>query len=491
MSAGGPPQGAAAPPAGGAPAAGPGGGPFTLPSLGARVLRHVMVPLALTWLAGTAVALVIALRFTQTAFDRSLLDDAYLVASNVRLESGALQLTMTPREVGTVLFDQSESLAFSVRGADGRVFAGPGTLAPLRVPPGASYAFADVEHDGQALRVVTLHREEPLPFDVVMSETTAGRTRLVRRLLLYSLAPQAVLLALLAWWLGRAIRRDMEPVARLQRAVEHRGANDLAPVPVSANTRDVQLLATAINSLLARLDASARAQREFAGNVAHELRTPLAGIRALADYGLAQKDPAAWREQLERIAASQARASRLVDQLLELAVAQEAEARLELGPLALDEFIRDAVLRFLPRADAAGVDLGARGIEAPAPVVGNATLVEGILNNLIDNALRYGTGGANGAPAITVALERQEGAVVLSVQDNGSGLPGEMQAALMARGAQGETGQLLGQGAGLGLALVAQYAKLMGARMSLGSGAHGRGWVCSVAFTAAGAPAPG
>ena len=192
------------------------------------------------------------------------------------------------------------------------------------------------------------------------------------------------------------------------------------------------------------------------------------------------------RDRLERIAASQSRASRLVDQLLELAVAQEAEARLQLAPLPLDEFVRDAVLRFLPRADAAGVDLGALGIEAPAPVVANATLLEGILNNLIDNALRYGVDGANGPATVTVALEHRDGEVVVSVQDNGSGLPGEMQARLMARGAQGETGQLLGQGAGLGLALVAQYAKLMHARMSLGSGPGGRGWVCSVAFPRAG-----
>ena len=455
-----------------------------LPSLGARVLRHVMVPLALTWLTGTAVALGVAYLFTQKAFDRALLDDAYLLASNVRQDGQALVLTLTPREVNTVLFDQVETLFFSVTRPDGSLVAGHSGLRMPAQTASLLHRFADIEHKGRTLRAVTLHRDLPAPFDVVIAETTVGRTWLLRRLLLYSLAPQLVLLMLLAWWLQRAINGDLGPLAQLQQAVDHRDANDLAPVPVRATTREVERLANAINSLLARLERSVRAQREFAGNVAHELRTPLAGIRALAEYGLAQKNPASWHEQLERIAASQARASRLVDQLLDLALAHEAEASLRLVPVEMDQLVRDAVLRFLPRADAAGVDLGARGIDSAARVVGDATLIDGILNNLLDNALRYGTGGAHGAPTVTVALDQAGHEVVLSVQDNGLGLPGEIQAQLMKRGAQGETGQLLGQGGGLGLALVAQYAKLMNARMTLGSGPDSRGWVCSVAFAA-------
>jgi two-component system sensor histidine kinase TctE len=291
-----------------------------------------------------------------------------------------------------------------------------------------------------------------------------------------------VLLAALALWLRRTIRHDLKPLAELEAAVENRDAHDLSPVSSPTTTREVARLASALNSLFMRLERSVKAQREFSGNVAHELRTPLAGIRALAEYGMAQKDPQAWREQLQGIAASEMRASRMVDKLLAMSLADEAEGHLQLGPVALDELVRDALLRFLPRADAAGADLGAVGIDAPVRVLGDATLIDGILNNLLDNALRYGVDPSRGAPTITVAVKREAEETLLSVEDNGPGLPGEQQAQLIRRGVQGETGHLLGQGAGLGLALVAQYAKLLHARMTLGSGPDGGGWVCTIAL---------
>ena len=452
------------------------------PRLAARLLRHVLVPLALTWLAGTAVSAGIAYYFTQRAFDRSLLDDAALIAANVQRRGEGLELTLTTREVNRVLFDQVETTYFSVTQADGTLVAGVRDLRLRTPPPAATHLFQDVVMQGQRLRGVVLRHNEPVPFEVVVAETTLGRQAAFQRLVWFSLAPQLVLLLVLGWWLHRAIRNDLRPLAQLQEALGRRSANDLAAIHLEATTRDVGTLVAALNALFARLERSVRAQREFAGNVAHELRTPLAGIRALADYGLSQADPHSWREQLERIATSQARASRLVDQLLDLALALEAEAGLKLEPVSLDGLVRDAVLRFLPRADSVGVDLGAVGIDTPCTVRADPTLLDGILTNLLDNALRYGAAAQGQASTVTVSIDSRPGEVVLSVQDNGPGLPGEMQAQLVHRGAQGQLGQLLGQGAGLGLALVSQYATLMDAQMTLGTGPGGRGWLCAIHF---------
>lgn len=452
------------------------------PSLRARVVRHVMGPLALTWLLGTAVTVGVAYYHAQQAFDRALLDDAHALAAHVKAHPQGLALELSTREMGTVLFDQSEDVFFVMQRPDGTVIAGhPGLRAPW--PEGAARSrFAEIAYQGKTLRSVSLRRTEPGPFVVVVAQTMGSRNALLRNVLLYSVAPEVLLLVLLAFWLRRIIGQELRPLNELQQSVNQRDAQDLTPVPVSASSRDVEQLGRAINALLARVNHSMTAQREFSGNVAHELRTPLAGIRALAEYGLAHQEPAVWREQLQRIAASETRASRLVEQLLALALAEESDAAVALGPVGLDEVARATVLRYLPRADAAGVDLGVQGLEQPVTVLGHVALIEGVLGNLLDNALRYGR-AAHGPSTVTVALAREDGAVTLSVIDNGPGLSADERQHLLQRGVRGLRAEHLGQGAGLGLAIVAKFAQVMQARFALTAAPDG-GLCAKVVFAA-------
>jgi two-component system sensor histidine kinase TctE len=227
---------------------------------------------------------------------------------------------------------------------------------------------------------------------------------------------------------------------------------------------------------MARIAAGVRAQREFAGNVAHELRTPLAGIRSLAEYGLAQKDPAAWAAQLRSIVASEQRASRLIDQLLALALADELGQSLKLEPVAIDRVVQDLLVRVLPRADAAGVDLGAAGVEQPLRALGTVALVEGLLGNLIDNALRYGRpADAGTVPRVTVAAVEQGDELLLSVTDNGPGMDAEQREREPARWEQGPAGMQQAGGSGLGLAIVSRYVGLLGGRLALEPAPEGSG----------------
>ena len=173
--------------------------------------------------------------------------------------------------------------------------------------------------------------------------------------------------------------------------------------------------------------------------------------------------------------------------------AEEGRGPVPREPVALDELARDAVLRVLQRADAAGVDLGARGLDRPVVVQGQAVLIEGVLGNLIDNALRYGRPAGGGpAPRITVEIASgapgEEGSVVLSVVDNGPGIPEAQRTDLLQRWAQGREGERLGQGAGLGLAIVARYAELLGARLVLGTGPDGQGLRVGLVFAASASP---
>ena len=461
------------------------------PLLRARLVRHVLVALGVIWLLGSSFTVGMAYYFAQKAFDRALLDDAYAMAARVRLHEGELTLDLSTSEMSAVLFDQSERVFFAVQRPDGSVLAGhPGLRVPRPAAP-ARTAFSEVVYQGELLRSVVVLREQPAPFVVVVGQTMGSRNALLRNLLLYSVVPALVLLALLAWWLRRDIGRELQPLAQLQRSVEQRDALDLTPMTLTAPSGDIERLAAAINALLARVDHSMRAQREFSGNVAHELRTPLAGIRALADYGLSQQEPALWREQLQRILDSEARASRLVEQLLALALAEETAVQVPSEALALDEVVRETVLRYLPRADAAGVDLGVQGLEHTVRVLGNQALIEGALGNLIDNALRYGR-PASGPPArVTVALSSAQGEVSLSVIDNGPGLSAPERTRLVQRGVRGVRSDRLGQGAGLGLAIVSKFAQVMQAGFALGDAPGGPGLCATLMFQpATAAPAP-
>ncbi|WP_286186440.1 sensor histidine kinase [Acidovorax cavernicola] len=445
------------------------------PSLTRRVLRNVLVPLALTWMAGAVIALVIANYFSEQAFDRGMLDDAYALSANVQAGERGIELLLTPREVATVLFDQIDKVYFSVQRLDGTIISGNKELKAPLPGEGSRYRFSDIDYQGQVLRAVVLdHDAEPdlhMPYRVIVAQTTLSRAALVQRLLFYAMAPQVLLLALLAVWLWHGIRRDLRPLGELQRALDTRDVRDLSPVAVAQTSKELQRLGDAVNALFDRLRYSVRAQREFVGNVAHELRTPLAGIRALAEYGLAQHDTEVWREQLTRVSERQARASHLIDQLLALALADEARTDLQRTPVALDALAEQTVLRHLARADARGVDLGARGLDDSVTVLANEALVEGILDNLIDNALRYG------GHTITVELAGR----TLSVIDDGPGIPLEAQRDLMQRWAQGPAGQKMGQGAGLGLSIVARYAELLGAELRLDA-AEPTGLRVSVSF---------
>lgn len=450
------------------------------PSLRARLVRHVMGPLALTWLLGTAVTVGVAYYYAQKAFDRALLDDAYTLASSVKVHGQALALELSTREMGAVLFDQSEEVFFSVLRPDGSVLAGHPDLRAPWPEAGARIRFSDIAYRGKLLRSVVVRRAEPGNFLVAVAQTTGSRNALLHRVLLYSVAPQLFLLALLALWLRRVIGQELRPLTELEESVDRRDAQDLTPVPLSASSSDIERLGGAINALLGRLHHSLTAQRELSGNVAHELRTPLAGIRALAEYGLGHAEPAVWREQLQRIALSEARASRLVEQLLALALAEEGAPGVPLAPVALAEVVRETVLRFIARADAAGVDLGV-DLEACAdapPVAGDPALIEGIVANLIDNALRYGR-PAHGPATVTVALTRQDGRVRLSVTDNGPGLSAPERLLLLQRGVRGGAAGQIGPGAGLGLAIVAKFATVMQARFELAPAPDGGPGLCA------------
>jgi two-component system sensor histidine kinase TctE len=436
-------------------------------TLRARLLWQVLPPLALTWLAGGTMATGVAYVFTERAFDQALLDNAYALGANVVERDGQLVMGLSPRGIEAVLFDQSEKMFFCVVRPDGALVAGEGSLRDGAPNMAVPIEFGERRYGGLELRTVTLARTDPPPFAVVVGQTTRYRSELLRRLVVNALIPQAVLLLALGAWLRFAIGRELDPLMRLQRALDRRDAADLTAIELPPAARDVERLAGAANDLLSRVDASVRALREFTGNVAHELRTPLAGIRALAEYGLAHREPELWERQLRAVLASQERASHLVDQLLALALADEARDSIRLTPVAVDDIARRVVLGALPAAEQAGIDLGAEGLDHEAIALAHPPLVEGIVRNLLDNALRHGRPAGAGVHRVTVGVAQTADSVALVVRDNGPGIDEARREALLMRWEQGPEASRAGMGSGLGLAIVHRYVQLLAGRLEL------------------------
>ena len=442
-------------------------------SLRSRLLWRILLALALTWSIGSGTAFSLSRMLAGRAFDRALLDDAHAIAGNVADRDGAPTLNLSPREISSVLFDTEEQEYFAIHDAAGRMLASNADIVGSNALVLDRGGFSDGTLKDVPVRIVVLRIDGRNPFTVVVAQTTRTRSSLLRGLLERSLLPQLALLLVLGVYLWRLINRELQPLGDLQRELDRRHSSDLDPIGVAPISSDVEKLRDAVNSLLARVGRGVQAQREFSGNVAHDLRTPLAGIRALAEYGLARGEPEVWREQLRRILQSEERASHLVNQLLALALADEARDSVKLESVRVDELVRRVLLSFVARADAVGVDLGAAGLDVPTSAEASPVLLEGVLANLVDNALRYGRGAA---PAtVTVEIERRDAEVLIAITDSGPGLDAEQRESMKRRWTQGLAGVKLGAGAGLGLAIASRYAELMGGSLQLDVGPGGRG----------------
>jgi two-component system sensor histidine kinase TctE len=279
----------------------------------------------------------------------------------------------------------------------------------------------------------------------------------------------SALTALMSMIVWAGVRAGLAPLSRMRALVEDRAPNDLAPIELEAAPQEVRALAKAINSLLATVQESVSAQKRFISDAAHQLRTPLAGLKSQTDLALAETSDPALRARLQRVNESASRSAHLVNQLLALARAEpgsaaEGRARCDLRKLAAD-----LCAEMVPRALAAGVDLGfdAGDDARPMPVLGHAFLLREALTNLVDNALRYAGRGS----VVTVRVRADGGQALAEVEDNGPGLAEADRERVFERFVRATHE---GNGCGLGLAIVKEIVGRHGGTVVLGA-VHPRG----------------
>lgn len=331
----------------------------------------------------------------------------------------------------------------------------PGTALPDR----AILGFSDVDAGHRRWRVYSMVARNRIiqvaqPLELRRDLAAAAALRSLRPLLIF-----APLMALLIWLLvGRALR----PVQRLAQEVRLRDAGSLAPLAEHDLPSEVQPVAHAINSLLARLKLAFDSQRAFVADAAHELRSPLTALKLQLQMMARASDEEARQAAAAQLEQGVERATRLIGQLLTAARTAPGETGPAMQPQDLAELARQALAEAWPLAEARRIDLG---LDAPAmaAIMADADALRILMRNLLDNAIRYTPEGGQ----VDMSIALQPDALVLCVDDSGPGIPPDERERAFQRFYRGRRAAGDGTGSGLGLAIVANIAARHGAAVAL------------------------
>lgn len=455
------------------------------PRLQRTLLAWLLGPLLALLALDTAVSAWTSLRAADLAHDRTLHEIARELALHVRPGPDGPQLALSPAAARILLVDADDTLYYRVAASDGRLLGGDATLAaPADMAPDAPARSWRGQLHGQPVRVAAawLPMEEGAGRMVLVqvAETLNRRNALALEILAHAIVPQLLLIALAGvavWW---GVRRGLAPLQRVREDVSLRSHRDLQPLPLREVPAEVRPLVAEVNALMLRLGQALDLQQRFVADAAHELKTPVSGLKAQIELALRDDDPRRQHEALGRLREGVERLSRMVRQLLALAHNEPAAAAsLRRAPLDLSALALQASMDWAPVALRRRIDLGFEGEEPARPVriEGDADRVRELLNNLIDNAIRYSREGG----AVTVSVrEDGQGGVVLAVADDAPRIPPAERERVFER-----FHRVLGtatDGSGLGLSIVSEVAALHDAQVRLEDDPQGPGNRFSVRF---------
>ncbi|NMM38136.1 MAG: HAMP domain-containing protein [Glaciimonas sp.] len=370
---------------------------------------------------------------------------------------------------------QGKVLPFQVWGADARLLLQNASAPQIGFRAGSGIGTIEVQ--GKSWRTLALWSQKH-GFQVRVFEDAQQRSHLASDIMRRMMAPLLIGLPGLALLIWLSIGRCLRPLQSLSAAIAARSAGKLDLITLHNTPREVQALIVSLNGLLERLSHSMDQERRFTADAAHELRTPLAAIKVQAEVALAAQDRQQQDQALHGIIEGINRTTRLSAQLLMLArldhLAPETQQSVELGELA-----RQSAARYANSALDKEIDLSV-SVESDAqlPIQGDPVLLEALIGNLIDNAIRY----TPPQGCIEIGIQRVGGCVMLYVKDDGPGLSEQDKERVLHRfyrvGGNGASGS------GLGLSIVERIAQVHRATLALGAGLHGTGLGVSLQFHA-------
>ncbi|MEF7612889.1 sensor histidine kinase N-terminal domain-containing protein [Aquincola sp. MAHUQ-54] len=471
------------------------------PRLQRKLLAWLLGPLAVLLVIDTAAAYWNSVRFSDLAYDRALHEIGREIVLHVKLDGGQPRLELSEAAGNILLLDPDDLLFYRVTGADGTVLGGDADMPPPREAPRATGTealaprfYRDDVGDAPVRMMVARMRAgtgtgpgTPL-VQVQVAETLHKRTRFAWEMVANIVLPQLLLMVMATAVVWFGVSRGLQPLQRLRRAVSDRSHLDLSPIDTHDVPGEVRPLVNEVNDLMARLGQTFDFQNRFVADAAHQLKTPVSGLKAQIELAQRETDPERVRHSLAQLYISADRLSRLVRQLLSLARNEPgALASMQLRPLDLNAYALEVSMEWVPQAIKRRIDLGFEGADRPLMIDADPDRLRELINNLIDNAIRYSQSGGRVTVRVNVGGSNE---CRLAISDDGPGIPVPERARIFER-----FHRLLGtqeDGSGLGLAIVSEIATLHGARITLEEDTDGVGNTFSVFFPLRGAgPSPG
>ena len=451
-------------------------------SLFGEILDWMLAPLLLLWPMSIAITYLVAKSIANQPFDHALEDSVTVLAQQVKEVDGKIVARLPGSARDILRADDVDSIYFQITGQRGELADGDRDLPlPLGEEPERSgrVHFRNESLHGTPVRVAyawvnlrPLAQPRPAPqLDLALvqvAETLDKRAQLANEIIKGVILPQFIILPVILALVWFALSRGLSPLAQLQERIRARPPDDLSPIDSRQVPEEISPLVGSLNDMLARLAHTIDAQKRFIADAAHQMKTPLAGMRMQSELALRQVDPGEIHRSLEQLAKSSESATRLVNQLLALARAEnQPHAGVALEPLDLGVLAREVVLDWVPASFAQEIDLGYEAPEnlqgQPLVIAGNALMLRELLSNLIDNALRYTPSASGGS--VTVRVRASAGQALLEVEDTGPGIaPGERPRVFE------RFYRILGSsasGSGLGLAIVREIAQQHGADIEI------------------------
>ncbi len=444
----------------------------------------MLAPLLLLWPMSLGLTWVVAQAIAARPYDRELADVVRALARQATLQTASGVPTAAVRaeieRSATMLRrdDDDDRTYYQVLGRRGELVAGDAGLGVPGEEPGPAEGgvrFRDDQIGDEPVRVAYLWlpaapgagRSDAL---VQVAETLGKRSQLATEIIKGVILPQFVILPLAVVLVWFALARGIRPLAELQQRIRQRESTDLSAIPEGDVPDEVAPLVRAINDLLQRLDKTIATQRHFLADAAHQLKTPLAGLRmqcelAAREIDSGRGDPASMKHTLRQIALATQRAAHMVNQLLAMARAEDNGQAARHQRVDLAAVTRAVVRDFVPRAIERRIDLGYEGPESHegTRLQGEPVLLSEMVRNLVDNALQYTPPG--GAVTARVASDPAGPWVVLQVEDNGPGIAVAEREAVFRPFYRAIDAPV--DGSGLGLAIVREVAQRHGAEVSV------------------------